>query len=82
MTTRVCVCCGNPLSPRTRSTRCHAHMARRRAQERGEAAPERLPEGAWSEHGQRVERALAEAERAADRAQLASLVAVERSAAA
>lgn len=35
-----------------------AAMARVRAQERGGEVLERLPEGAWSEHGQRVERAL------------------------
>lgn len=34
---------------------------------------ERLPEGAWSEHGQRVEAALAAAEVAVARAELASL---------
>lgn len=57
-----------------------AHMARVRAQSRaaGDGTPgyvpvERLPEGAWSEHGQRVEAALAAAEVAVARAELASL---------
>ena len=50
-----------------------AYMARRREQERHAAPPERQPEGAWSDHGQRVEAALEAAELAADRAELASL---------
>lgn len=59
-----------------------AYAARKRAQERGETVLEQQPEGAWSEHGQRVEAALLEAERAADRAELASLVVRGREAAA
>lgn len=46
--------------------------ANRMRQARRDAA-ERLPEGAWSEHGQRVEAALEAAEAAVARAELASL---------